>query len=60
MSYMGKGVTKNATLCLQHLTDEMAARALDQVSLGQVNVELKTCDSSPSHSVWVDLQSWKK
>ncbi|XP_072014285.1 rotatin-like [Amphiura filiformis] len=30
MSYMGKGVTKNATLCLQHLTNEMAKRALDQ------------------------------
>eukprot|EP00057_Strongylocentrotus_purpuratus_P012394 XP_011666868.1 PREDICTED: rotatin isoform X2 [Strongylocentrotus purpuratus] len=30
MSYMGKGVTKSATLCLLHLTREMAARAVDK------------------------------
>ena len=31
MSYMGKGVTKSATLCLLHLTREVAARAVDKV-----------------------------
>ena len=32
MSYMGKGVTKAATLCLRHLVYEMATTMEDKVS----------------------------
>ena len=31
MSYMGKGVTKAATLCLRHLVYEMATTMEDKV-----------------------------
>ena len=32
ISFMGKGVTRNATLCLLHLSHEMKMRAPDKVS----------------------------
>ena len=60
MSYMGKGVTKNATLCLQHLTNEMASRALDQVRIldetevkGQIKVSWKHLISF--YLFWIDM-----
>ena len=34
MSYMGKGVTKAATLCLRHLVYEMATTMEDKVCSG--------------------------
>lgn len=33
MSYMGKGVTKAATMCLRHLVYEMASTAENKVSV---------------------------
>ena len=35
MSYMGKGVTKAATLCLRHLSYEMATLSDDKVCIAQ-------------------------
>jgi len=37
MSYMGKGVTKAATLCLRHLSYEMATLSEDKVFIKSIN-----------------------
>ena len=36
MSYMGKGVTKAATMCLRHLVYEMASTAENKVSVNLI------------------------
>lgn len=41
MSFMGKGVTKAATLCLRHLVYEMATLSDDQVCLSELQWSLK-------------------
>uniref|UniRef100_A0A673W2R0 Rotatin n=1 Tax=Salmo trutta TaxID=8032 RepID=A0A673W2R0_SALTR len=58
MSFMGKGVTKNAVICLLHLSHEMMAQNKDKWSLGQ---EVGSDDPSGSQlglawliPLWVD------
>lgn len=42
MSYMGKGVTKAATMCLRHLAYEMSTTAVNKVCLKTgLNLNLK-------------------
>uniref|UniRef100_A0A673ANH3 Rotatin n=1 Tax=Sphaeramia orbicularis TaxID=375764 RepID=A0A673ANH3_9TELE len=58
MSFMGKGVTKNAVICLLHLSHEMMAENKDKWSLGN---ETSTEEANASHlglawlvPLWVD------
>ena len=39
MSYMGKGVTKAATLCLRHLVYEMASTMDDKVTYCHLQIQ---------------------
>lgn len=40
MSFMGKGVTKSAILCLLHLSHEMSIQALDEVKFSSISTLL--------------------
>jgi hypothetical protein len=43
MSFMGKGVTKAATLCLRHLAYEMATLSDNQVLFNNLILYVQNC-----------------